>query len=583
MPFAPSFRNRKMRFDCKAGTRDSKSEFRIWHFGEPIGTGCMLCATTVPGLPVVHWNEASRVIESPPRRAPEHAPRALSDYSHDEGDGAVITQESASLATNYVGGQWQRSQSSSTVEVINPATSDVLAQITLAEASDVAAAVEAASRAYPAWRRTPPQDRIQYLFRFRDLLLKRIDDLSRSITLENGKTFAEAKAELQRGIENVEVACGIPTLMQGYNLEDISSGIDEIMIRQPLGVTAAITPFNFPGMIPLWFLPYAIATGNTFILKPSERVPLTARMIFELLHETGLPPGVVNLVIGAKAAVDTLLHHPDVRAISFVGSTPVAKYIYAEGSAHGKRVQCQGGAKNYVVVMPDADIDMSAKIVSDSAFGCAGQRCLAVSVALTIGDTDKKFANALVGVASKLCTGNGLEPDVQMGPVITATSKSRILLAVEKGLKKGGSVLLDGRDVVNSADKRGNFIAPTILTNIEAENELSTTEIFGPVLTLNETPNLDDAIAAIARNPYGNSAAIFTSSGAAARKFRYEVSTGNVGVNIGVAAPMAYFPFSGWKDSFMGVMHGQGKDAIEFYTDKKVVIERWPKEWSRKF
>ena len=484
---------------------------------------------------------------------------------------------------NYIGAKWHRSQSSSDFEIVNPATSDVLAEIALAEASDADAAVEAAASAYPDWRRTPPQDRIRYLFRFRELLLERIDDIARQITLENGKTLAEAKAELQRGIENVEVACGIPTLMQGYNLEDIASGIDEIMVRQPLGVTAAITPFNFPGMIPLWFLPYAIATGNTFVLKPSERVPLTSRLLFELLHDTGLPPGVVNLVVGAKPAVDALLKHPKVRAISFVGSTPVAKYIYAEGALHGKRVQCQGGAKNYVVIMPDADLDMTAKIVSDSAFGCAGQRCLAVSVAVTVADTHKKFTDALMGVASRLRTGNGLEPGVNMGPVITKSSKTRILELVDKGLKSGGKVLLDGRQGTAAADKRGNFIAPTILTNIESDNELTTTEIFGPVLTLNEVDTLDDAIEAISRNPYGNSSAIFTSSGSAARKFRYEIPTGNVGVNIGVAAPMAYFPFSGWKDSFMGVLHGQGKDAIEFYTDKKVVIERGPKEWSRKF
>jgi malonate-semialdehyde dehydrogenase (acetylating)/methylmalonate-semialdehyde dehydrogenase len=326
-----------------------------------------------------------------------------------------------------------------------------------------------------------------------------------------------------------------------------------------------------------------VATGNTFILKPSERVPLTARLIFELLHETGLPAGVVNLVVGGKPAVDTLLHHPDVRAISFVGSTPVARYIYAEGSAHGKRVQCQGGAKNYVVVMPDADLDMTAKIVSDSAFGCAGQRCLAVSVALTVGDVSKKFTDAIVGMASGIRTGNGLDKNVNMGPVITADSKSRILSLVDKGIHEGGKVVLDGRNGVDGSGKDGHFLAPTIMTDIATSNPLTTTEIFGPVLAVNHTNTLEDAIAELSRSAFGNSAAIFTSSGAAARKFRYDVPTGNIGVNIGVAAPMAYFPFSGWRDSFMGVLHGQGKDAIEFYTDKKVVIERWPKEWSRKF
>jgi malonate-semialdehyde dehydrogenase (acetylating)/methylmalonate-semialdehyde dehydrogenase len=492
-----------------------------------------------------------------------------------------MAQQTALLETNYYGGAWQGNNASDTVEITDPATGEVHAHIGLAGAVDVDAAVAAAVAAFPAWRRTPPQDRIQYLFRFRELLLKRADDIARTTTMENGKTFAEAKAELQRGIENVEVACGIPSLMQGYNLEDVASGIDEIMIRQPLGVTVAITPFNFPSMIPLWFLPYAIATGNTFILKPSERVPLTARLLFELLHETGLPAGVCNLVVGGKPAVDALLHHKDVRAISFVGSTPVAKYIYSEGSIHGKRVQCQGGAKNYVVVMPDADLDMTAKIVSDSAFGCAGQRCLAVSVAVTVGDVGKKFNKAIVDLASSIRTGNGLEKGVQMGPVITADSKSRILHLVEKGVKEGGKVLLDGRK--STSGTSGNFIDPTILTGIDAANPLTSTEIFGPVLTVNESNTLDEAIETLSNSAFGNSAAIFTSSGAAARKFRYEVPAGNIGVNIGVAAPMAYFPFSGWRDSFMGVLHGQGKDAIEFYTDKKVVIERWPKEWTRKF
>ena len=488
--------------------------------------------------------------------------------------------ETALLNANYINGEWEGGTSSHTVRIVNPATQDCIAEIALAEEADTDRAVSAAAQAFPSWRRTPPQDRIQFMFRFRELLIANADKIARTTTLENGKTFAEARAELARGIENVEVSCGMPTLMQGYNLEDVAQGIDESMIRQPLGVTAAITPFNFPAMIPLWFMPYAIASGNTFILKPSERVPLTAKLIFELLHETGLPKGVANLVVGAKPAVDTLLHHKDVRAISFVGSTPVAKYIYAEGSAHGKRVQCQGGAKNYVVIMPDADMEMAAKIVTDSAFGCAGQRCLAVSVALTVAESSKQFNAALLDLASKIKTGNGLEPETGMGPVITPDSKERILHLVEKGISSGGKVLLDGRNGLNG---NGNFIAPTVLSGIDDANPLTGTEIFGPVLTVNESHSLDDAIETLSRSVFGNSAAIFTTSGSAARKFRYEVPTGNIGVNIGVAAPMAYFPFSGWRDSFMGVLHGQGKDAIEFYTDKKVVIERWPKEWSRKF
>jgi malonate-semialdehyde dehydrogenase (acetylating) / methylmalonate-semialdehyde dehydrogenase len=336
-------------------------------------------------------------------------------------------------------------------------------------------------------------------------------------------------------------------------------------------------------MIPLWFLPYAIACGNTFVLKPSERVPLSARLLVELLHQTGLPKGVVNLVVGGKPAVDALLHHPDVRAISFVGSTPVAKYIYTEGSAHGKRVQCQGGAKNYVVVMPDADLDMSAKIVSDSAFGCAGQRCLAVSAAITVGDATKPFTDALSGIASSLKVGNGLGDGVQMGPVISPASKTRIEGLIGKGIQHGGRAILDGRNAKIDGGEQGSFLKPTILTDIAPDSPLTTTEIFGPVLAMQSVNDLDAAIEVLSRSAYGNQASIFTSSGSSARKFRYEAPCGNIGVNIGVAAPMAYFPFSGWKDSFLGVLHGQGRDGVEFYTDKKVVVERWPKEWSRKF
>lgn len=465
------------------------------------------------------------------------------------------------------------------MQIINPATAEVIEEVALASSEDVAQVVERAAAAFPAWRETPPPDRIQYLFKFKQLLEHHYEEIARITTQENGKTLLESKAELRRGIENVEVACGIPTLMQGYNLEDVARGIDEIMIRQPLGVVAAITPFNFPAMIPLWFLPYAIACGNTFILKASERVPLTARKLVELIDQTGLPAGVVNLVVGKKPAVDALLHHPKVKAISFVGSTPVARYVYAEASAHGKRVQCQGGAKNHVVVMPDADMQTSAQIVSDSAFGCAGQRCLAVSVAISVGDAAKPFQEAVAEQASKLKTGNGLDQGVQMGPVISSASKQRIEGLIAKGLQAGGSAVLDGR----SNGETGYFVKPTVLAGVDPQSELNSTEIFGPVLMLNKATDLDSAIDMLARSPYGNAASIFTSSGASARKFRYEVPAGNVGVNIGVAAPMAYFPFSGWKDSFLGVLHGQGRDAVEFYTDKKVVIERWPKEWSRKF
>src|SRR5579871_5509171 len=347
--------------------------------------------------------------------------------------------------TNFINGQWASSQASEWRDVINPATGDILASVPLAGATDVNAAVEAAAAAFPEWRRTPPEDRIQPLFKLKTLLEEHIDEIARIITMENGKTFGEAKAEMRRAIENVEVACGIPMMMQGYNLEDVARGIDEMMIRQPLGVVAAIVPFNFPGMIAFWYLPYAIATGNTFILKPSERVPLTMRYVYELLEKTGLPKGVVNLVNGGKAAVDALIDHPKVRAISFVGSTPVAKYVYARAGANGKRAQCQGGAKNHVIVLPDADMSMATQIIADSAFGCAGQRCLAVSVAVTVGEAQSVFRDSITETAAKLRVGNGLDEGVQMGPVITRESKARIEKLISAGENEGAKVLLDGR------------------------------------------------------------------------------------------------------------------------------------------
>src|SRR3989449_2084837 len=484
---------------------------------------------------------------------------------------------------NYIHGRWSESNATDWLDVTNPATGEPIAKVPLSDAAEVAAAVEAAAAAYPEWRRTPPEDRIQPLFKLKQLLEDHIDEVGRIITQENGKTFTEAKAELRRTIENVEVACGIPMMMQGYNLEDVARGIDEIMIRQPLGVVAAITPFNFPGMIAFWFLPYAIACGNTFILKPSERVPLTMHRVFELLEQTRLPKGVVNLVNGGKAAVDALLDHPKVRAISFVGSTPVAKYVYARAGANGKRAQCQGGAKNHVIVLPDADMQMATQIISDSAFGCAGQRCLAVSVAVTVGEAQKTFRDSITEAAASLRVGNGLDEGVQMGPVITPQSKSRVESLIGVGEKQGAKVLLDGRNARIPKHEAGNFVKPTVLDGVSTNSDLADTEIFGPVLSLVHASDMDEALAFLERSAYGNQASLFTSSGAAARRFRYEAPAGNIGINIGVAAPMAYFPFSGWKDSFFGIMHGQGRDSVEFYTEKKVVVERWAKEHSRKF
>ena len=484
---------------------------------------------------------------------------------------------------NYINGQWVDSSASEWLDVTNPATGEAIAKVPLSGANEVASAVEAAAAVFPEWRRTPPEDRIQPLFKLKQFLEDHIDELGRTITEENGKTFSEAKAELRRTIENVEVACGIPVMMQGYNLEDVARGIDETMIRQPLGVVVAITPFNFPGMVPFWFLPYAIACGNTFILKPSERVPLTMRRIFELLEQTGLPKGVVSLVNGGKDVVNALIDHPKVRAISFVGSTPVARHVYARAGANGKRAQCQGGAKNHVIVLPDADMGMATQIISDSAFGCAGQRCLAVSVAVTVGEAQKSFRDSIADAAASLRVGNGLDEGVQMGPVITQQSKSRIESLIAAGEKQGGKVLLDGRNARIPKHEAGSFVKPTILDNLPPTSELVDTEIFGPVLSLIHAKNLDEALAFLEHSAYGNQASLFTSSGSAARRFRYEAPAGNIGINIGVAAPMAYFPFSGWKDSFFGIMHAQGRDAIEFYTEKKIVIERWAKEHSRKF
>lgn len=482
----------------------------------------------------------------------------------------------------YINGQWCGAKASRYQDVTNPATGDLIGHVPLGAQEDVDDAVQAASQAFPEWRRTPPEDRIQYLFKLKRILEDHFEEIARTITIENGKTLAESRGELRRAVENVEVACGIPSLMQGYNLEDVARGIDETMIRQPLGVVAAITPFNFPAMIPFWFLPYALACGNTFILKPSERVPLSSTLLFELMEQLKLPPGVLNLVYGSKATVDALLEHPEVQAISFVGSTAVAKYVYAHAAAHGKRVQCQGGAKNPVLVLPDADMDAATRITCDSAFGCAGQRCLAVSVAVTVGEAQTNFRQRIIDAADSIRVGNGLDEDVQMGPVISLESKGRIENLIGKGVNDGATVLLDGRNN-NLAKGKGNFLKPTLLENLPVGSPVSQTEIFGPVLSLTHVRTLEEGIEFLARSSYGNQASIFTTSGAAARRFRYEVPAGNIGINIGVAAPMAYFPFSGWKDSFFGVLHGQARDAVQFYTQEKVVIERWPKEWSRKF
>src|SRR5256712_11395395 len=484
---------------------------------------------------------------------------------------------------NYVGGEWRRSRTSEFLDVRNPATAETIVRVPLTPPGEVDEAVQAAQAAWADWRRTPPTERIQYLFKLKRLLDEHFDEIARLAVDECGKTLAESQGELRRGIENIEVATGIPSLMMGSNVEDIARGIDEHMLRQLVGVVAAITLFNFPGMIPLWFLPYAIACGNCFLLKPSEKVPMTMSRVFELIDQLGLPPGVVSLVNGAKGAVDALLDHPGVRALSFVGSSPVAKYIYSRATANGKRAQCQGGAKNPVIVLPDAEMEMATRIIADSSFGCAGQRCLATSVTITVGEAGPVFREQISSVAATRKVGYGQDPGVEMGPVITLESKQRIEALIGKGVREGAEVLVDGRGASILGYERGYFVRPTVLDNVDPRSEIAGIEIFGPVLSLMQAQTVDEAIDLVNISSYGNMACLFTNSGAAARKFRYEAQAGNIGINIGVAAPMAFFPFSGWKGSFFGDLHAQGRDAIEFYTQKKVVVERWPREWSRKF
>lgn len=488
------------------------------------------------------------------------------------------------ILNNYINGTWVKSKETNTVDVVNPASQEVLGKVPYGEntASDVASAVEAAAEAFKSWSQVPVMKRVQPLYKLKQLLEEHAEDIARTITMESGKTLAESRGEIQRAIENVEVACGTPILMQSEFSENIAPGIDEFMIRQSLGVCACIAPFNFPGMIPFWFLPYAVACGNTFILKPSEKVPLTMLKVFDLIEQLDLPKGVVNLVHGGKETVDAFLDHPQIKAISFVGSTQVAKYIYSRGAANGKRVQAQGGAKNPVVILPDADIDMSVKIITDSVFGCAGQRCLAASNIVTVGDKGQ-IREALYESAKARTTGYGLDETIEMGPVITGESRSRVEHLIEKGVQEGGRVLLDGRKARIEGFEKGNFIKPTILEGLPLNGEVVRTEIFGPVMSLIELNTVDDALDFINGGRYGNMACLFTSSGANARKFRNQAVAGNIGINIGVAAPMAQFPFSGWNESFFGDLHGQGRHAIEFFTQTKVVIERWPKEWSRKF
>jgi malonate-semialdehyde dehydrogenase (acetylating) / methylmalonate-semialdehyde dehydrogenase len=478
------------------------------------------------------------------------------------------------LLDNYVAGAWTPATAAAEeLDVTNPATGEMLARVPLSGPADLDAAVRAARDALPAWRAISTIARARKLFELRERLVARREDLARSVTTEMGKTIADARAEVARMIEMVECACAVPTTMQGRVLEDVSRNIDAETIRQPVGVCAAIVPFNFPAMVPFWFLPFAIACGNTFILKPSEQVPLTQQIAFEELDGLDLPPGVVNLVNGGREVVEGILDHPGIDAVSFVGSAPVARLVYERAAKAGKRVQALGGAKNHMVVMPDAVIDETVKGIVGSAFGAAGQRCMAGSVVVTVGKAHDRLMPALIEATDKLSIGEGLDESVDVGPVVSCTARDRIVGWIERGVADGGTLAVDGRGP--DAHPDGSYVGPTIIDDVEPHAPIVQEEVFGPVLIVVRADSLDDAIAIVNRSRFGNGTSIFTEDAAAVRRYRHDVEVGMIGVNIGVAAPVAFFPFSGWKDSFLGDLHAHGPDAVEFYTRKKTITSRF--------
>lgn len=476
---------------------------------------------------------------------------------------------------NYIGGEWVDSSATTTTPVVNPATCEVLAECPESTAADVDAAVRAAQTGFEEWRSTPVLNRAQYMYRLKTILEDRFEELSDMVVKENGKTKDEARGEVRRGIESIDFATAVPALMRSDGLEDIAAGIDETTVMQPAGVFAAITPFNFPAMVPLWFLPTAITCGNTFILKPSPQTPISMDILFEVMEDLDLPEGVVNLVQGGKEAATAIMEHPGVKGVSFVGSTPVARIVYETCTRNGKRVQAQGGAKNYIAVMPDADMAASVKNIMGAAYGCAGQRCLAAAVVVGVGDAYDKLRDELVKQASVLRVGYGLQETTQMGTVISAAARERIERMIAQGEQQGAKVLLDGRQAAVAGYEAGNFVGPTIVENVDPDNILAREEVFGPVLSMMKADSFDEAVELINSSRYGNAASIFTNNGRHAREFKYRVNAGNIGVNIGVAAPSASFPFGGQKESFFGDLHGQGMDSIHFYTERKIVIERW--------
>jgi len=483
----------------------------------------------------------------------------------------ALTETTIAGAGFLIDGKWE-SPNRDLHNVVNPASGEVIAQVSYATVADVDRAVKAAHKAFLEWREVPVVDRVQPLYKFKDLLEKNSAELATILSRENGKTLEDSKAEVRRAIQMVEVAVGMPSLMMGESLENVAKGIDSHSIRQPLGVCVGITPFNFPCMVPMWMYPFAIAAGNAFILKPSEKVPLTPTRACELLADAGLKPGVITLLHGGREAVDALLKHPLVRAVSFVGSTPVAKYIYATAAAEGKRVQALGGAKNHMVVMPDANIEKSADAIMSSAFGAAGERCLAGSVLVPVGKAAETILDALLERCRNLKVGDPIDASSGMGPVVTKEHREKIAGYIEKGVAEGAKPLCDGRDKMKGA---GFFLGPTIFDGVKPDMTIAKEEIFGPVLSVIRVHSLDEAINLVNSCPFGNTTTIYTSDGRSAREYANRIEVGMVGVNMAVAAPMAFFPFTGWKQSFFGDLHAHGKDAVHFYTEQKVIMSRW--------
>ncbi len=485
----------------------------------------------------------------------------------------ISTESALGLVGFYINGVWEKPHGRGTLPVTNPATGNVVAEAPYASEADVDRAVRSAHEAFLKWREVPVVDRVQVLYRFKTLLEEHAAEVAATLTRENGKTAEDSKMEVRRGIQMVEVACGMPSLMMGDSLNDVAREIDCKTIRQPVGVCVGITPFNFPAMVPLWMYPFAIACGNTFVLKPSEKVPLTPTRVIELLAEAGLPPGVLNLIHGGRETVDALLHHPLVRAVSFVGSTPVARHIYSTSAGEGKRVQALGGAKNHLVVMPDADMPKTVEAIIGSAFGAAGERCLAGSVLVTVGEAAGPLLDLLAKRTEALAVGDGSQAGIEMGPLVTSEHCKRVAGYIEKGVAEGATPLCDGRRQKSEGD--GFFLGPTIFDNVTPDMTIAKEEIFGPVLSVIRVKTLDEAIKLVNHSPFGNATSIFTSSGKSAREYSSRIEVGMVGINVGIAAPMAFFPFAGWKNSFFGDLHAHGKDAVAFYTEQKVIMSRW--------